>query len=225
VRLTVIGCSPAWPNPGAAQSGYLLEGKGRLLIDCGPGVLSRLRLREAWPQIDAIAVTHGHLDHVADLTGWLWGALTGPGRGLPQPELWLPPGELPGPDNLGEAFAVRRYAPHAQFEAAGYLITPIPTNHPDAFGFRVTDGAHTLAHSGDTGATDALLELARDADLFLCEATQAEDDPLWMHLRASDARAVADEAGARRLVLIHRPVELPAPDGCEVAYEGLELGL
>jgi ribonuclease BN (tRNA processing enzyme) len=23
VKLTVVGCSPAWPNPGGAQSGYL----------------------------------------------------------------------------------------------------------------------------------------------------------------------------------------------------------
>src|SRR4051794_34770237 len=59
VRLTVVGCSPAWPNPGQAHSGYLLESEGsRLLVDCGPGVLSRLREREAWPQIDAIVISH-----------------------------------------------------------------------------------------------------------------------------------------------------------------------
>jgi ribonuclease BN (tRNA processing enzyme) len=225
VRLTVIGSSPAWPNPGAAQSGYLLEGPGRLLIDCGPGVLSRLRLREPWPTVDAIAVTHVHLDHVADLTGWLWGALTGPGRSAPHPELWLPPGGLPGHDNLGDAFAVHEYAPGTEFETAGYRITPMPTNHPGGFGFRITDGARTLAHSGDSGPSTALVELARDADLFLCEATQPEDEPFSMHLRASDAQAIAEEAGARRLVLIHRPAELPAPDGCEIAYEGLELDL
>ena len=43
VKLTVVGSSPAWPNPGGAQSGYLIEGPGRLLLDCGPGVLARLR--------------------------------------------------------------------------------------------------------------------------------------------------------------------------------------
>jgi ribonuclease BN (tRNA processing enzyme) len=35
VRLPVIGCSPAWPSPGGAQSGYLVDGTGRLLVDCG----------------------------------------------------------------------------------------------------------------------------------------------------------------------------------------------
>ena len=49
VRLTVIGSSPAWPNPGSAQSGYLVESSAvprrSLLLDCGPGVLARLRAR------------------------------------------------------------------------------------------------------------------------------------------------------------------------------------
>ena len=47
VRLTVVGSSPAWPNPGGAQSGYLVEGPGLLLLDCGAGVLARLRDRKS----------------------------------------------------------------------------------------------------------------------------------------------------------------------------------
>ncbi len=80
MKLTVVGCSPAWPNPGGAQSGYLLEGPGRLLLDCGPGVLAKLREREPWPALDAIAVTHWHLDHWGDLVPWVWGSTLGPGQ-------------------------------------------------------------------------------------------------------------------------------------------------
>ena len=82
VRLTVIGSSPAWPNPGGACSGYVVD--GRLLLDCGPGVLAKLRQHEAsprsWPSIEAIAITHLHLDHWGDLIPWVWGNLFGPGR-------------------------------------------------------------------------------------------------------------------------------------------------
>src|SRR6266516_156281 len=67
MKLEVVGCSPAWPNPGGAQSGYLIEGPGRLLLDCGPGVLARLREQDSWPEIDAIVITHWHLDHWGDL--------------------------------------------------------------------------------------------------------------------------------------------------------------
>src|SRR5215813_8844695 len=60
VKLKVVGSSPAWPNPGGAQSGYLIEGPGRLLLDCGPGVLARLRELDSangWPHVDAIVVS------------------------------------------------------------------------------------------------------------------------------------------------------------------------
>src|SRR2546425_559579 len=60
VKLTVVGCSPAWPNPGGAQSGYLVNGTGTVLLDCGPGVLARLRTRDSWPKVDAIVITHFH---------------------------------------------------------------------------------------------------------------------------------------------------------------------
>ena len=75
VRLTVIGSSPAWPNPGSAHSGYMLQADGsRVLLDCGPGVLGRLREHSEWPDVDAIAITHWHLDHWGDLVPWVWGS-------------------------------------------------------------------------------------------------------------------------------------------------------
>src|SRR5581483_6230284 len=223
VRLTVIGCSPAWPNPGSAQSGYLVEGSGRLLLDCGPGVLARLREREAWPRIDAIAVSHLHLDHVADLVGWLWGAKVGPGRGKPQPVLWLPHGGEDGlkplTEELRDAFEVHEYAPREPFEAAGFQLTAFPTRHSALpHGFRITDGQRTLAFSGDSGPDPVLAEIADGTDLFLCEATQHDDEPADMHLTAAQAVAI----GAKRLLLTHRPAELP-PAGAVVAHDGLEI--
>ena len=114
MRLNVVGCSPAWPNPGGAQSGYLLEGPGRLLMDCGPGVLARLRSSSngtGWPHVDAIAITHFHLDHWGDLVPWVWGTMWGLGRDYAKPELWLPPG---GIEELA-AFGIRFGTPgHVQ---------------------------------------------------------------------------------------------------------------
>ena len=81
MHVHVVGCSPAWPNPGGAQSGYLVEEDGRrLLLDCGPGVLPRLRRLEPWPRLDAIVITHFHLDHWGDLVPWAFGGLFGAGR-------------------------------------------------------------------------------------------------------------------------------------------------
>src|SRR5918999_1274131 len=92
VRLTVIGSSPAWPNPGSAQSGYLVEGPGKLLLDCGPGVLGRLRQNGL--QVDAVAITHWHLDHWGDLVPWAWLNAYGPQDHRLECSVWLPPGGL-----------------------------------------------------------------------------------------------------------------------------------
>jgi ribonuclease BN (tRNA processing enzyme) len=231
VKLTVVGCSPAWPNAGGAHSGYLVEnGGGRVLLDCGPGVLSRLRATEDWPRIDAIVVTHFHLDHSGDLAPWLWGHRTGPARGVPTPTLWLRPG---GHAELGrfatrfdETFHAQEYVPGEAFDVAGFRITPIEVSHYNepTFGLRVENAGSVLAYSADTGPTPALAQLAHEADLFLCEATLDDrgEDGLRGHLTAPEAAEAAAAAGARRLLLTHRPEELPT-DGFDIAHEGLVL--
>jgi len=236
VKLTVIGCSPAWPNAGGAQSGYLVEGPGRLLLDCGPGVLARLRNAngDGWPRVDAIAITHFHLDHWGDLVPWAFGAAFGPGSGAEAPELWLPPGgsgrlralggQLGFVRQLEDAFRLHEYHGATAFNAAGFEITPTQLAHYDelTFGLRVSDGARTLAYSGDTGPTPRLADLARDVDLFLCEATLADPEPAERgHLTADEASRAFRASGAHRLLVVHRPEELPLDAALELAHDGL----
>jgi ribonuclease BN (tRNA processing enzyme) len=241
VKLTVVGCSPAWPNPGGAQSGYMVESEGRrLLLDCGPGVLPRLRAAEGWPQVDAIAISHFHLDHWGDVVPWVWGLQFGPASGGPHPELWVPPGgretlarfgvELGQPAMFEDAFQIHEYEANAPFEAAGQQVIAHRVLHYEmlAFGFRVSANGTTLAYSADSGPTDALVELARDADLFVCEATLLRPNPeggIRGHLAADEAEAAFKASGAKRLLLTHRPAERPLEDGYEQAYDGLELEL
>ena len=239
MKLTVVGCSPAWPNPGGAQSGYLVEGDGSLLLDCGAGVLAKLRLRQSWPHVDSIVISHWHLDHWGDLVPWVWGSMFRLGADGWKPQLWLPPGGIDLLEAFGDrmgtprmfwnAFQLMEYAEGEAFEtAAGLTVTAreVPHYSIQTFAFRVTNGDRTLAYSGDSAPTDVLAEVARDADLFLCEATLAEDGPDGDprgHLRESEARAIFERSGAARLVLTHRPQELPVSAGVETAQDGLEL--
>lgn len=239
VKLRIVGCSPAWPNPGGAQSGYLVEDAGaRLLLDCGPGVLARLREWEDWPRVDAIAITHWHLDHWGDVVPWVWAAQFGPASELPSPELWVPPGgreflsELGGrlgrPQMFDDAFDVHEYERGAPFEAARMQVTAVKMLHYelDAYGFRVSSNGSVLAYSGDSGPNGGLAELARDADLFVCEATLAdgheerEGEPRG-HLSAREAESASLAAGAKRLLLTHRPAERALDARLEQARDGL----
>jgi ribonuclease BN (tRNA processing enzyme) len=79
-------------------------------------------------------------------------------------------------------------------------------NHPvETFGFRFAHDGRTLAYTGDTGETDAVVGLARGADVFLSEAAflDGPDLPPDLHLTARQAAGYASRAGAGRLVLTH----------------------
>src|SRR5215213_2847839 len=183
MKLTVVGSSPAWPNPGGAQSGYIVEGPGRLLLDCGPGVLARLREQDGWPRVDAIAITHFHLDHWGDLVPWVWGRMYGLGQDLETPELWVQPrgraqlqefGERLGMrDMFDRTFEVKEYGERELVVAADLHVSPLRVPHYwlQTHGFRATSLHGTRAYSGDSGPSDLLAHLAQDVDLFLCEAT------------------------------------------------------
>ena len=112
------------------------------------------------------------------------------------------------------AFDVAEYESRRPFTAAGLEVTALPVVHyddrrPTASACRASA---TLAYSGDTGPCDELVELAPDADLFLCEATLERGDADGAAARAPRARrgaAAAEAAGAKRLLLTHRPQERP----------------
>ena len=201
-------------------------------------MLAKLRQRQPWPTVEAIAITHLHLDHWGDLVPWVWGGLFGPGESVPKPKLWLPPGAreqlrpvlsvLGSEDMFDRAFEVSEYEARVPFTAAaGLEVTAIPVDHYaiQAFGFRVK-GDRVLAYSGDSGPSDALAEIARDADLLLSEATLENggyDGPDRGHLSPEEVSEAAADARALRVVLTHRPFERDAPPGVELAYDGLEL--
>jgi ribonuclease BN (tRNA processing enzyme) len=210
-----------------------------LLLDCGPGVLSRLRATSGWPELEAIAISHFHLDHWGDLVAWVWGSLYGPGRELPPVALHLPPGGRTylasvagqfggGPDMFDRAFEIHEYRVGEANEIAGFEVVPVAVRHYtiDTYGFRVSADGATLAYSADSAPDTSLVELARDADLFVCEATLAvwEPEPRG-HLSLAEAEAAFAESGARRLLITHRPLELPAGEAIELAHDGLELEL
>ena len=115
-------------------------------------MLARLRDRysdNGWPHVDAIAITHFHLDHWGDLVPWVWGNSFGLGHDLPQPELLVPPGgpralrgfgiDLGRAEMFDKAFSVSEYEERTPFEAAGFQVTPLRVPHYrlETYAFRV----------------------------------------------------------------------------------------
>ena len=69
-----------------------------------------------------------------------------------------------------------------------------------------TKTGQTITYSGDSSYTPALVEAARGADIFLCEAAwgeTSEGKAPDMHMSGAEAGRAAREAGVGKLVLIH----------------------
>jgi ribonuclease BN (tRNA processing enzyme) len=221
-RLVVLGSCGAWPEPGRACSGFVLEHDGaRIVIDLGYGTLPRLLTllgSSAADGIDAVIVTHAHPDHMVDLHG-LFRARWFGRRGAPAIPLFAPEqvlARLLGLEDDGEE-VVRRVFDWRPLPAAPQQVGPLrlesmllPHYVPNA-GVRLTGPGLTLAYTGDTGPDPVLAELGREADLFMVDATDsaqrrggrpASAAPV-LTLTARQAGEAGASAGARRLMLTH----------------------
>lgn len=213
MRLTVIGGCGAWPGPGQACNGYLVEHDGfRLLIDPGYAVLPRLLAHLDAGQVDAVYVSHGHPDHCADLNPLLRArALTDdPAPVLP---LYAPPGALDAvlaldrPGMLDDAYDLREFEPGAELEIGPFRAETrlLPHSRPNA-GVRLSADDRVVAYTGDTGPSPELAVLARDAGLLVAEASYVDEVPAenaGTLFTARLAGRLATEAGAGRLLLAH----------------------
>jgi ribonuclease BN (tRNA processing enzyme) len=211
VKVTVLGSCGAWPEPGRACGGFLVEHDGfRLVLDLGFATLPRLLRYCPGGTVDAVVITHRHSDHCVDLNGLLRVRHHGE-RTLPRIPLLCPPdvaavvdGLEPRP-RLAELFDLHELpGRHAvgPFQVEGIEL---PHHVPNA-GVRLTTPDHTVAYTGDTGPDPRLTELGADADLYIMEATlQVVPEPGEERhlLTAREAGEHAREAGARRLLLTH----------------------
>jgi ribonuclease BN (tRNA processing enzyme) len=215
VRITVIGCSGSFPGPDGPASCYLLEAEGfRLLLDLGNGAVGALQRYTGLDGIDAVCLSHHHADHCLDVCPF-WVARTyGPGGRMPRIPVYGPAGtarrmaqaydmdEHPG---MQEAFDFVTLAPGTR-QIGPFRIRLAHMNHPvETFGFRVEHDGRAVAYSADTGTCPALVQLARQADVLLCEASYltGPDPGPDMHLTARQAVEHAARAGVGRLVLTH----------------------
>ena len=227
--------SPSWQDAGGACSGYLVEdGDARVLLDCGSGVFSALRLAVDYLDVDAVVVSHMHADHFLDLFPYAC-ALTyaprqqpfafgpWPGQKDPvRPQLLLPPGATPTVRTIADAtglpgvvegaFRVREYDVTETVAFGGLHVRFQPVPHyiaTNAIQVGSQSGAR-FTYGADHRPTDVLREFAAGSDLLILEATLPfpERHGPRGHMTAGEAGAHAAGCNAARLVLTHISDEL-----------------
>jgi ribonuclease BN (tRNA processing enzyme) len=215
--VSVLGTATPHPLPGRACSGYLLTaGDTRVWVDAGPGTLANLQCHITLHDVDAIWISHLHLDHCGDLLAAFYALAYGNlGTRTPIP-VYAPAGlerRLAGFFDRPDMAEI--LAPHFVFHELhdGHTVTvndislrAAAVNHGvEAYGLRAEHAGKILAFSGDTGPCAALDQLADSVDLLLCEseADHWDSNTLQVHHTPEDTGALAARAGVKRLLVTH----------------------
>jgi ribonuclease BN (tRNA processing enzyme) len=229
MRLTVLGGAAAGGNPGQGTSGYLVQSRGAaIVLDLGFGTLAELRRHANIRDLDAVVISHLHLDHLLDLLALRYALAYNPRRTDRRLPVWLPPGGIAFLGRLADALAddgdggpffagsfdCAEYDPDRLLRIGPFAVTFRPTVHyVPCWAMRVDDGGGggALAYTADTGPSADLLPLVAGAEVLVTEG--AARDPLPAdhpepfaargHLTASEAGQLARDAGVATLVLSH----------------------
>lgn len=228
MRITVLGSGTVDPHPDRASSGYFLEtAAGPMVMDLGSGALRRA-VSFGLPIANAnrILLSHLHPDHTVDLVPFLFARKHAPSPWTNEPDLTIhgPPGCREFLEILFQAWPslepkpgmgcvhVVEFEPDGGvfFSSDGVEATAVRVDHGNqaTFGFRVASDGGVLAYSADTCLCQGVKEVARAADLFICECScfprgcepaRCRDT----HLSWEDVAEICQESEPKQLLITH----------------------
>ena len=252
MKFIVLGSGTAVPHPQRSSSAYWLETtSGTILLDCSASAIHRMAQEKLdWAKLDAIWISHFHLDHVGGLAPFLFGT-----RNAPETRERKKPLKIfgaKGLEKLIKAFdaaneyklfrqpfplEIREVEPLEKFEILEDVeAVALDTPHTDeSLAIHLRHKDKTLVYTADTGFTMTLGDFARNVDLLLIECSFYKNKPVEKHLELGEVMHLVRYAKPQRVVLTHLYPEWDAFDlvseaekfspPCEVieAKDGLRL--
>ncbi len=254
MELTVLGSGTAVPHPLRSSSGFWLETtNGKILLDLSASALHRMADENLeWWNLDAIWISHFHLDHCAGIPPFLFAT-----RAAPQTLDRKKPLKFFGAsglrtlmehfDNAGNKKLLDQHFPIEIIEidpletfeiSDGVEAVAHSTPHtPDSHALHLREKDTTLVFSSDTGFDVTLATFARRVDLFILESSFVRDKKVKRHLELAEAIHLIRRAEPKRAMLTHFYAEWDDVDfekevgllkpGCEVteAVDGLRISV
>lgn len=216
MELVILGAGTAIPTPHRSAAGVLVRvGEIPLLFDMGPGTLARLALAGvSYRDLEYLFLTHHHPDHTLDLATFLQVNASTPGWTRTRPAYLLGARGTPEfyermldtyPDLAPQSYTlgIREVAATRLAFDAWTLETALTGHTPTSIGYRVEAEGQVVVYSGDATERVELAQLARGADIFVCECAFPRDYPTEDHMTADAVGRVARAAKVKRVVLIH----------------------
>ena len=238
MRVVVLGSGTAVPHPLRAASAHWLEtGTGSLLLDASSAVVHRMAQEKLdWANLDAIWISHFHLDHIGGLAPFLFAT-----KHAPQTQSRRKPLLIFGPHGLKQlvqafdeannyrlfkqpfAVEIREVAPHAEFEILpGLQARTFSTPHTsESLAIRLTEeSGASMVYTSDTGYVESLADFSRGVELLMMECSFRQDKPRDTHLELADAMLLAARAEPHKVLLTHL---YPEWDGFDITAEAKKL--
>jgi ribonuclease BN (tRNA processing enzyme) len=187
-----------------------------IVFDLGPGALGNIRRSGIETErLSSVFISHCHADHISDLIPFLWAIqIDGRKNSL---RIFGPPGfrlifqKLRECTNTPDVFFTFPLTiTEMQFgDKADGIHTCLTDHSIPTLAFRLDSGGKSICYGADTIYSPAVVELARDVDLLIHEATFLEDQApiaeLTKHSTARMAGRSGREAKAKHLALFHIP--------------------
>jgi ribonuclease BN (tRNA processing enzyme) len=178
-------------------------------LDAGSGTLANLQRHITLDQVDAVVLSHDHVDHWSDVEGYF----TATAYVVPRPARSVPVYAPAAVRLAASRFAETAESPlewrdisdGSEVAIGGLQLRFSQTEHPtETLAVRFDDGGKSLGYSADTGPGWSLSALGKHLDLALCEATfLSANEGSYPHMSARQAGLSAREAGATRLLITH----------------------
>ena len=238
----MLGTGAAFVDPDRAQSGVLvtLDSGAHYLFDCGAGVVRNMVRANVSPaEVDLVFLSHLHHDHICDfplftITGWMWDRQNAPivigPKGTQRFCASLFEGGAFHADYLARSSyparrknldamrpSVRECSPGLAYRDERVTlrcdwVEHIPRDISECFGIRLEADGKAVVFSGDTSSCEAMVKLARGADLLVHECTfpQAFIEyraktgvGTFAHTSPTELGIIASRAGVKALVATH----------------------
>jgi ribonuclease BN (tRNA processing enzyme) len=241
MQFRFIGCGDAFGSGGRFNTCFNLTGGNvNVLIDCGASsVIAMKQQGIRHNDIDAIFFTHYHADHFGGLPFLILDAqffskrtrpltLVGP-AGLAKWYERVMETAFPGSSGTKQKFDLTlvEIAPGEVKEIAGVTVTASQAVHgnPDGpfLSLRLEAEGKSVAYTGDSEWTDAIIDVAKNVDLFVTEA-YFRDKPVRLHLDLATVEAHLDAIAPKRVILTHMSDDMLAQLG-DLPFETAEDGM
>jgi len=239
MQLVVLGSGTSVPHAQRASAAFWLQTQSAsILLDCSADAAHRMAQENLdWPNLDAIWISHLHLDHCGGLAALLFGMKHAPHTQTRKKPLKI--FGCAGVERLliaiddANDYGLRRQRfpikvndqiePAGEFDFATRLrAQAFSTPHTrESLALRITNGAgQPVVYSADTSFTEGLADFARGADLLILECSFFREKPVETHLKLDEAMRLAALAEPRKLVLTHL---YPEWDNVDIEAEARKL--